>query len=96
MVNNILNLGYGNVIMKDKVVAILNINSAPIKKMISEARVNNLLYDVSQGRKSRSVVITTNHQVYLTAIKIETMTNRMINDNFDVADDKEEDIEEEE
>ena len=91
MQNNILNLGYGNVIMKDKVMAILNINSAPIKKMIAEARANNLLYDVSQGRKSRSAVITINHQIYLTAVKIETMTNRMLNDTFDSSDEKEDD-----
>ena len=95
MQNNILNLGYGNVIMKDKVMAILNINSAPIKKMIAEARNNNLLYYVSQGRKSRSVVVTINHQIYLTAVKIETMTNRLISENFEEnnIDDGEEDEE---
>lgn len=94
MQNNVLNLGYGNVIMKDKVMAILNINSAPIKKMISEAKNNNLLYDVSQGRKSRSAVITINHQIYLTAVKIETMTNRLLNDSFE--DNSSDDLEDEE
>jgi regulator of extracellular matrix RemA (YlzA/DUF370 family) len=50
------------------------------------------LYDVSQGRKSRSAVITVNHQIYLTAVKIETMTNRLINDSFeDTGDEVEED-----
>lgn len=93
MSNNILNLGYGNVIMKDKVVGILNINSAPIKKMINEAKKNGLLYDVSMGRKSRSLVVTINHQLYLTAVKIETMTNRLLYDDNSI---QEENIEEEE
>lgn len=80
MISPILNLGYGNVILIDKVVAVVNINSAPIKKMIAAARENSLLYDVSQGRKSRSAVITRDNQIFLTAIQTETLTARIFGD----------------
>lgn len=80
MKNLIVNLGYGNVIMLDKITAVVNVNSAPIKKLIAEARANNLLYDVSQGRKSRSAVITDQNQIFLTAIQTETLTARLISE----------------
>lgn len=80
MKNLIVNLGYGNVIMLDKITAVVNVNSAPIKKMIAEAKANNLLYDVSQGRKSRSAVITDQNQIFLTAIQTETLTARLISE----------------
>ena len=77
----ILNLGYGNSILVDKVTAIVNVNSAPIKKIIAEARNNNLLYDVSQGRKTRSAVITASNQIFLTAVQTETLTARFFGEN---------------
>ena len=81
----ILNLGYGNVVMIDKVTAIVNIKSAPIKKLIAEARERGLLIDVSQGRKSRSAVITDNNQIFLTAVQTETMVNRLTNGGGEIS-----------
>lgn len=57
---NLLNIGFGNVVMGDKVVAMISPESAPIKRLIQDARDGNNLIDATFGRKTRSVIVMDN------------------------------------
>ena len=87
---NLLNIGFGNVVMGDKVVAIISPESAPIKRIISDARERGGLIDATYGRRTRAVIITDSDHVILSAVQPETVANRL-ND-----DDDEEELEEDE
>ena len=87
---NLLNIGFGNVVMGDKVVAIISPESAPIK----DARDGNTLIDATFGRKTRSVLVMDNGWIILSALQPETISHRIVpagSDSFweDAADDGE-------
>jgi regulator of extracellular matrix RemA (YlzA/DUF370 family) len=75
---NLLNIGFGNMVMANKVVAIISPESAPIKRMVQEAREHNTLIDATFGRKTRSVLIMDNGQIILSAIQPETISHRIL------------------
>lgn len=75
---SLLNIGFGNMVMANKVVAIISPESAPIKRMVQDARENNNLIDATFGRKTRSVLVMDNGQVVLSAIQPETMGHRFV------------------
>ena len=64
---NLLNIGFGNVVMGDKVVAIISPESAPIKRLVQDARDGNTLIDATFGRKTRSVLVMDNGWIILSA-----------------------------
>ena len=72
-----LNIGFGNVVAANRVVAIVSPNSAPVKRLKDEARDEKRLIDVTHGRKTRSVLITDSNHVILSAILTETISQRM-------------------
>ena len=72
----LLNLGFGNTVVADKVVAILSPNSSPMKRVKDEAREDRRLVDVTHGRKTRAVIITESNHVILSAIQAETVSSR--------------------
>ena len=72
----LLNLGFGNTVVADKVVAILSPSSSPMKRYKDEAREEKRLVDVTHGRKTRAVIITESNHVILSAIHAETVSNR--------------------
>ena len=72
----LLNLGFGNTVVAQKVVAILSPNSSPMKRVKDEAREDRRLIDVTHGRKTRAVIITESNHVILSAIQAETVSNR--------------------
>jgi extracellular matrix regulatory protein A len=72
-----LNIGFGNVVAANRVVAIASPNSAPIKRLKDEARDEKRLIDVTHGRKTRSVLITDSNHVILSAVQTETISQRM-------------------
>ena len=72
-----LNIGFGNVVAANRVVAIASPNSAPIKRLKDEARDEKRLIDVTHGRKTRSVLITDSNHVILSAIQSETIAQRL-------------------
>lgn len=76
-----INIGYGNIVAADRIVAIVTADSAPIKRLIVEARENATLIDATLGRKTRGVIITDNHQVILSALQPETMASRLTQQN---------------
>ena len=88
-----INIGFGNMVSAGRIVAIASPDSAPIKRLVQDAKEENRVIDVSCGRRTRSVVITDSDHVILSAIQAETIANRLAND---IADDNAEDETEEE
>ena len=72
-----LNIGFGNVVAANRVVAIVSPNSAPVKRLKDEARDEKRLIDVTHGRKTRSVLIMDSNHVILSAILTETISQRL-------------------
>lgn len=73
-----INIGYGNIVATSRIVAIVTADSAPIKRLIVQAREESRLIDATQGRKTRGVIITDNHQVILSALQPDTMAARLM------------------
>ncbi|MBW1671201.1 MAG: DUF370 domain-containing protein [Deltaproteobacteria bacterium] len=73
----LLNIGFGNTIVAERVVAIVNPSSAPMKRLREEAKVNSRLIDASQGRRTRSIIITDSNHIILSAIQAETISQRL-------------------
>ena len=76
MPGRLLNLGFGNTVVVGRVVAIVNPASAPMKRLREEAREAGRLVDCTQGRRTRSIVVTDSNHVILSAIQSETMSTR--------------------
>lgn len=72
-----INIGYGNIVAAQRIVAIVSADSAPIKRLVVQAKENARLIDATQGRKTRGVIITDNDQVILSALQPETMATRL-------------------
>jgi len=72
----LLNLGFGNTVVAQKVVAILSPGSSPMKRVKDEAKQEKRLLDVTHGRKTRAVIITQSNHVILSSIQFETLASR--------------------
>ncbi|UCE80180.1 MAG: DUF370 domain-containing protein [Nitrospiraceae bacterium] len=72
----LVNIGFGNVVSAEKVVAIVTPGSAPMKRIREEARKSGKLVDATQGRRTRSIVITDSNHIILSALQAETITQR--------------------
>lgn len=83
MSSKLLSLGYGNAVPARRVVAILNPHSAPAKRLREEARQARRLVDATQGRRTRSIIITDSGHVVLSAVQTETMCQRFEQTRFD-------------
>ncbi len=85
-----INIGFGNMVSVNRIVAIASPDSAPIKRLVQDAREEDRVIDVSCGRRTRAVIITDSDHVILSAIQTETITNRLATDNDDIDDEEEE------
>lgn len=74
----LINIGFGNIVNADRVIAIVSPESAPIKRIITDARANGVLIDATYGRRTRAVVITDSEHVILSAVQPETVSHRII------------------
>ncbi len=72
----LLNIGFGNMVSTQRLIAIVSPESAPIKRLIQEARDRGNLIDATYGRRTRAVIIMDNNHVILSAIQPETVANR--------------------
>lgn len=72
-----LNIGFDNMVATDKIVAIVSPEGASVKRLVQYARENHRLIDVSSGRKTRAVVITSDDYILLSAIQTDTLAGRM-------------------
>lgn len=76
MAYKLLHVGFGNVVAADRVVAIINPSSAPVKRLREDARDAGMLIDATEGRKTRAIVIMDSRHVVLSAIQPETVAGR--------------------
>ncbi|MGB7248228.1 MAG: DUF370 domain-containing protein [Phormidesmis sp.] len=74
----LINIGFGNIVSANRVVAIVSPESAPIKRIISEARDRGHLVDATYGRRTRAVIITDSGHIVLSAIQPETVAHRFV------------------
>jgi regulator of extracellular matrix RemA (YlzA/DUF370 family) len=72
----LINIGFGNIVSANRVIAIVSPESAPIKRIITDARETQRLIDATYGRRTRAVIITDSGHVILSAIQPETVANR--------------------
>lgn len=87
----LVNIGFGNMVNRDKVVAIISPDSAPAKRQIQQGKEEKTLIDATQGRKTKSVIFTSNDKIILSALTPETLTGRF-NQVDTIADPKENDV----
>ncbi|GMQ56889.1 extracellular matrix/biofilm regulator RemA [Vallitalea sediminicola] len=79
-----VNIGFGNIISANRIIAIISPESAPIKRVIQNGRDDGKLIDATYGRKTRAVIIMDSGQIILSAILPETVGQRLIKDNLDI------------
>ena len=85
-----INIGFGNMVAVDRMVALVSPDSAPIKRLIQDAKDAGRTIDVTCGRRTRAVIITDSEHVILSAIQAETIANRLDDETLDSTDDEEE------
>ncbi len=73
----LVNIGFGNIVAANRIIAIISPESAPIKRIIQEAREKGILIDATYGRRTRAVIVTDSAHVILSAVQPETVANRL-------------------
>ena len=87
----LINIGFGNIVAANRIVSIVSPESAPIKRLVQEAKENKLAIDATYGRRTRSVLIMDSGYVILSAIQPETIAGRVNNNGISIdADSKKE------
>ena len=86
-----ISIGFGNMVSAARVVSLISPDSAPVKRLIQDAREAGRVIDVTCGRRTRSVIITDSDHVILSAVQAETISNRLNGDGAEAADADEED-----
>ncbi len=72
----LINIGFGNAVNSDRVIAIISTDSAPAKRILSQAKEKNMLIDATQGRKTQAILIMDSDHIVSTYLKAETILNR--------------------
>ena len=75
--SRVINIGFNNVVLRDRVVAVVAPEAAPVKRMREEARRNRKLIDATNGRRTRAVIITDSDHVILSSAQPETIAQRI-------------------
>lgn len=81
MLNNLVNIGFGNFVNSTRVLTILNPDSAPMKRLKEEAKAEKKLVDATYGRRTRAIIITDSNHVILSSIQPETIAHRFTEDS---------------
>ncbi len=89
----LVNIGFGNVVSANKILAIIAPESAPIKRIIQEAKEKGRLIDATYGRRTRAVIITDSDHVILSSVQPETVANRLNNLKDEILKEETEEIE---
>jgi Uncharacterized protein conserved in bacteria len=76
-----INIGFGNMVSSTRIIALVSPDSAPIKRLVQDARDQGRVIDVTCGRRTRAVIITDSDNVILSAIQAETISNRLTGDD---------------
>ena len=86
----LVNIGFGNMVSANRMIAIVSPESAPIKRIIQDAKERGTLIDATHGRRTRAVIITDSDHVILTYLQSETVANK-ISDEYSTYDEEDED-----
>ncbi|MEG1384629.1 MAG: DUF370 domain-containing protein [Oscillospiraceae bacterium] len=81
----LINIGFGNMVSANRIIAIVSPESAPIKRIIQDAREKGALSDATYGRRTRAVIVTDSDHVVLSAVQPETVANRLGDDETNEA-----------
>ncbi|SMO47042.1 extracellular matrix/biofilm regulator RemA [Melghirimyces algeriensis] len=73
----LINIGFGNIVSANRIISIVSPDSAPIKRIVQEARDRGALIDATYGRRTRAVIITDSDHVILSAVQPETVATRL-------------------
>jgi len=79
--SHILNIGYGNLVVASRVIAVVSPQSSPMRRLREEASERGKLVDATQGRRTRSILVTDSDHVILSAINPETISSRLVPDD---------------
>ncbi len=74
----LVNIGFGNIVAANRIISIISPESAPIKRIIPEARDKGMLVDATYGRRTRAVVVVDSGHIILSAVQPETVANRLV------------------
>ena len=86
----LINIGFGNMVSAAKLVAIVSPESAPVKRIVQEAKEKGTVIDATQGRRTRAVIIMDSDHVVLSAVQPETIAHRFdIKDNTTIIEEEE-------
>ncbi len=84
----LINIGFGNMVNANRLVAIVSPESAPIKRIIQESKERGTLIDATHGRRTRAVIITDSDHVILTYLQSETVANRLSDEENELEEDE--------
>lgn len=73
----LLNIGFGNTVMVERIVAVINTGSSPARKLREQAKKNNKLIDVTEGRRTRSILVLDSDHIVLSSVQSDTISQRM-------------------
>lgn len=85
----LINIGFGNMVSANRLIAIVSSESAPIKRIVQEARDKGSLIDATYGRRTRAVIIMDSDHIILSAVQPETVANRLDSSNEDLEEELE-------
>ena len=85
----LINIGFGNMVSANRLIAIVSPESAPIKSIVQEARDKGSLIDATYGRRTRAVIIMDSDHIILSAVQPETVANRLDSSNEDLEEELE-------
>lgn len=80
----LINIGFGNIVSAERIISIVSPESAPIKRIVQEAKDSKVAIDATYGRRTRSVIIMDSGHIILSAVQPETIAGRVGNDSQDV------------
>lgn len=86
MAIQLINIGFGNIVNANRIISIVNPESQPIKRFISQAKERQTLIDATNGRRTRAVIITDSDHVILSAVQPETVAQRLSNYRDEIED----------
>ncbi|WP_230397219.1 DUF370 domain-containing protein [Novisyntrophococcus fermenticellae] len=88
----LVNIGFGNVVNSEKIVAVVNPEAAPVKRLIAHAKEEGRVIDATQGRRTKAVIITGEDLIILSALQTETISKRFNRDTYILEEKEETDV----
>ena len=76
----LINIGFSSVVSAERMIAVISPESAPVKRIISEAREKGMLIDATYGRRTKSVIICDSEHIILSAVQTESIASRLSKD----------------